>query len=69
MEPRGYEPDSRQEIQRHLLPESEDLEGHGHYSFFTELTEEAKLPGQLENVMDIQSLQDWFPAVEEEPYL
>lgn len=69
MDSQRFEPVSYQEIPHYLLPESEYSEDYGHYSFFSEFTEEAKLPGQSENIMDIQSLQDWFPALEEEPYL
>ena len=69
MNPQGSNPGSRHQVPKDLLPESEFPEDVGHYSFFSELTLESKLPGQSEKIIDIQSLQDWFPSVEEEPYL
>ncbi len=56
-------------LRSNLVPEPEEPGDYGHYSFFGEITENVDLPGQTEVVMDIQSIQDWFPAVQEEPCL
>ncbi|UNC91905.1 hypothetical protein [Candidatus Contubernalis alkaliaceticus] len=65
----GFERFPTLALQPNLVPESEEPGDFGHYSFFAEITEDVELPGQTQGIMDIQSIQDWFPAVEEEPCL